>query len=155
MWGASARQAINKITNMQPVTKAQFEQIKAKFKALKSELNTEKLAEFAENVDFFKQYAPWVPTGDVVMRQEWNELADDVKRAHRASLISNSETQNYRRFKTNCEDGIKAHPDAATNNQKHADLMQFARENPAKFRELANSLGGLTSEQKRQELPHE
>jgi hypothetical protein len=136
---------------MVQVNRTQFKQIKTHFKKLRSELNKEKLAEFETNLTFFAEYAPYATAGDLVTRQEFNELAKEVSQARRASLIRNGETSEYSRYKANSAlGGIDRHPDCKSHT--HAEIMSQLRTD-SKLRELANGLGGLTKEQLKGELP--
>jgi hypothetical protein len=137
---------------MLTVNRSQFEQIKTKFAKLRSELNKDKLAEFKSSVEFFLEYAPYAPAGDVVNRQEWAALAKEVSSAHRASLINNSVTSEYSRYKANAAlGGVDGHPDCQSH--VHAELRAKLCGSDPTLRDLAKGLAGMTRDQLRQELP--
>jgi hypothetical protein len=137
---------------MVTVNKSQFESIKAHFAKLRVELNKGKLAEFEANVKFFTEYAPYVPSGEVVTRQEWSELAKEASKAYRLAVNAETSgtTSEYTRYKEQAARGIDGHPDCKSH--VHAEINSQLRTNP-ELRELANGLGGLTKQQLKGELP--
>jgi hypothetical protein len=138
---------------MNLVTQSQFEQIKANFAKLKNELNKEKLAEFHANAEFFKGYAPWSPSERAVSRHQWQTLLNEVKSALNTAELHavTGETANYTAFKANAEKGVLAQPDNKTTT--HAELMERARKDPAWYSEMRASMGGMTKEQLKREIP--
>jgi hypothetical protein len=135
---------------MLQVNRNEFEQIKANFAKLRSELSREKLAAFEENVKFFSDNAAYAPSGDIVTRQEWQALAKEVVSARRASLMNNGETQNYRQFKADAKAGISRQPDNKSG--VYAEIMARLLKDP-ELRELASGLAGMTKEQLKGDLP--
>jgi hypothetical protein len=137
---------------MLTVNRIQFEAIKTQFAKLRSELNKGKLTEFQENVKFFTEHAPYAPSGEVVTRQEWNELAKEVSKAHRLAVNAETSgtTSEYTRYKEQAARGIDGHPDCKSH--VHAEINSQLRTNP-ELRELASGLAGMSKSELKKELP--
>lgn len=137
------------------LTHKQFEAVRAKFAVLRRELDNKALTDFLKHAEDFAANAPYTPTGDQVMRQDWDALVGDVKSAVRASTIQNGETSEYRRFRAACDRGEFGHPEAPAKNESHAELTKAFNADPAMYHKQKGLLGGLTKADKQKDWLNE